>query len=305
MHPFDFGDDVGDRYLTHLRILFFDEPHHLLGYLLYLLVVEYISPRRSHLILIVQDEFHLGADDIGEFRHKDFQLQFLGYSLSVLPIILFLGIIAVDTLLYLAHLVAYHLVGVSTFFQLLILLLVVVSIVQRLVILVVKPCHLPFHLYLFLGQFCILGTQVLVLQPFRFLLVEISRGCILQLSVFIESHHRIDVLHDELVDLFLFHKVGGLHGIKEEIVAQFCGQIGGDNLIDDSFVGTALNRRGARAISIFVTIHVEFHTLQHLASRKEIGTAQAIRRFLPQDNPRESNLQFDGLAFYTTLVLYA
>ena len=273
-------------------------------HLFYLLVVQDVSPCRSYLLLLIQNEFHFRTDDVGYFRQEDSQFQVLRDSLGILSVFLLLLIVTVDALLYLAHLVTYHLVRVSTFFQLLILLFVVVGIVQCIVVSIVETCHIPFHLHLLLGQFQVFGTQVLVLQAFRLFLVEISRGCILQLSVFIEAHHRIDVLHDELVDLLFLHEIGSLHGIKEEIVAQFSRQIGRDNLVDYRFIGAAFDSRRTSTISITVTIHIEYVALLYLAINKLIGTAQPIRRFLPQNHPRESNLQHDGLAFYTALVLY-
>ena len=202
------------------------------------------------------------------------------------------------------HFVTNHIIRVPSLLQLLILLLMIISIVQSFVVGIVKTCHIPFHLHLLFGQFQVFGTQVFVLQAFRLLLIEISRGCILQLSVFIETHHRIDVLHDELVDLFFLHEVGSLHSIKEEIVAQFSRQIGRDNLVDYRFIVATLDSCGTRTVRITVTIHIEHVALLYLAIHKPIGTTQPIRRFLPQNHPRESNLQHDGLAFYTALVLY-
>ena len=70
--------------------------------------------------------------------------------------------------------------------------------------------------------------QLVVLLAFLVVLQAVGLGCIeqaaadfLQLDILVEPHHLPDIFLYQGIDPLVFDQIAGLHGIKQEVIAQF------------------------------------------------------------------------------------
>ena len=131
-------------------------------------------------------------------------------------------------------------------------------------------------------------------SPCRPLLL-LMLGSIFQLQIFVESHHILDIILDDLGKDILLQELARLHGIKKEILAEFLRQICLDNLIHLLLVDGTLLRRRSRAIGERRAIHIEQHILHRLVGRiKLISATQQILLLASEHHTFEREFEHDG-----------
>ena len=115
-----------------------------------------------------------------------------------------------------------------------------------------------------------------------------------ELQVFIEAHHALDILLDDLSEHILFEKFARLHGIEKEVFREFLRQVGFDNLVDLLLLFGSDSHRRSRAIDKRSAVHIERNALnRHIAWVENVGALQDILLFLTEHKPLECKFEGD------------
>ena len=114
-----------------------------------LLVGQKVDSCIGHFFLGVKDDLNLGTDDAGQLGDDHLRLDVLGHRIDVLQVLSLSFQGGLNGLFYLPNLVTGYIISVATFFQLVVLLFMLVGIVEGFGIIVVQFFNLFFQLLLF------------------------------------------------------------------------------------------------------------------------------------------------------------
>ena len=143
------------------------------------------------------------------------------------------------------------------------------------------------ELFVFLGFF--LGIKSLLCP----LLLQAFCGTF-KLNVFLEAHHVLDVVANDLGEHVLFEQFAGLHCIEEEILAQLLGQVGFDDFVHLLLRCSTLCRSGGRAINKMASVHVERNALYGFSCGVElVGAPKHILLWAGKYHTHKSNFKDD------------